>query len=99
MRNYYRGGQPCRFLITIGRRGPAHSHAGAWPWRLSFADSLSQLINNGSADPDALSAVSAISITVEVARGLDLDRLKDKLILASLSRFNNTKIFIHRSYL
>lgn len=87
MRNY-RGGQPCRFLIAIGPRGPAHSHAGAWPWRLSVADSLSQLINNGSAD-DVLSAILAISVTADVEAGLALDWFKDKLIPASLSRFNN----------
>lgn len=86
MRNY-RGGQPCRFLIAIGPRGPAHSHAGAWPWRLSVADSLSQLINNGSAD--VLSAILAISVTADVEVRLALDWFKDKLIPTSLSRFNN----------
>lgn len=92
MRNY-RGGQPCRFLIAIGRRGPAHSHAGAWPWRLSVADSLSQLINNGSAD-DVLSAISAISVSAVIAAGFALDRFKEKLIPASLSRFYNNKIVL-----
>lgn len=92
MRNY-RGGQPCRFLIAIGRCGPAHSHAGAWPWRLSVADSLSQLINNGSAD-DVLSAISAISVSAEIAAGFSLDRFKEKLIQAPLSRFYNNKIVL-----